>query len=252
MYTDPESGVTFPFFQSQVRDEFGEPQARKGIGRIDLAEFEKDFLHVKLWNHISWFGFEGNRVLAGPFKAALRALVAKGLQKELRTFDGCFNIRPPKAGGMRYSMHAYGLAVDLNAAQNGYGARPKFSPEFVSCFAANGFEWGGLWSPPGIDGMHFQLVWVKVRTGPLAPTAWAGGGGLPLPPVYRLTRPMQRGGGVFRLQCKLRDFGYLPDKADGVFGPKTEAAVKLAQRGAGLAETGVADDAFIKSLGVKL
>lgn len=273
MFTDPKTGITYPFFQSQV-GEFGQPNyegfARRWIVRIDLGEFKDAFSHVKDWNHGTWFGFSGNKVLEAPCMAALRAVAAKGLAQELCTFDGCFNIRPPKAGGMRYSMHAYGLALDLNAAQNAFGAKPRFSEAFVACFAANGFEWGGLWSPPGVDGMHFQIVWVKVRCGLLAPTAWGGNGaqeipasplkvqspqaGTPAPPVvYRLTSPTMRGEAVFKIQCRLNHLGYLrSDQTDWIYGPKTAAAVQDFQKGHGLVADGAAGPLTLAALGVTL
>lgn len=49
-----------------------------------------------------------------------------------------------------------------------------------------------------------------------------------------------KGAAVTRLQALLRDRGWLT-KVDGVYGSGTAAAVKKAQREAGLAQTGVAD-----------
>lgn len=66
----------------------------------------------------------------------------------------CFNIRK-KRGASTLSLHSFGVAVDLNAAWNGFGAKPTLSAGFVKCFTDAGFEWGGTWNTP--DGMHFQL-----------------------------------------------------------------------------------------------
>jgi hypothetical protein len=83
------------------------------------------------------------------------------------------------AGGTSLSMHAYGLAIDLNPVQNpfleGAGAMRRVSPDggdkyldrkdirpgmaetVVDVFADNGFLiWGGDWHDP-IDYQHFQL-----------------------------------------------------------------------------------------------
>jgi hypothetical protein len=54
------------------------------------------------------------------------------------------------------SMHAWGLAIDLNVSTNGYGARPKMDPRIVAIFEKWGFRWGGRWRIP--DGMHFELA----------------------------------------------------------------------------------------------
>jgi len=95
-----------------------------------------------------------NKALVGPLTAAFKALVGTGEVKFLKTWDGCFNIRPTK-GGSSPSLHSWGLAVDVNAAWNGFGKPPNLRPQFVKCFTDAGFDWGGAWSTP--DGMHFQL-----------------------------------------------------------------------------------------------
>ncbi|HEX9890169.1 MAG TPA: M15 family metallopeptidase [Nitriliruptorales bacterium] len=53
------------------------------------------------------------------------------------------------------SMHAWGLAVDINSRDNALGARPTMHPRIVEIFQSWGFEWGGHWTRP--DGMHFEL-----------------------------------------------------------------------------------------------
>ena len=53
------------------------------------------------------------------------------------------------------SLHSWGVAIDVNAAWNGFGKKPTLSKEFVKCFTDAGFDWGGLWAKP--DSMHFQL-----------------------------------------------------------------------------------------------
>jgi D-alanyl-D-alanine carboxypeptidase len=83
------------------------------------------------------------------------------------------------AGSNSLSMHAYGLAIDLNPVQNPFiqkvGANPEVSPksgenyldrgksrpgmaeQVVDIFADNGFSiWGGDWHNP-IDYQHFQV-----------------------------------------------------------------------------------------------
>ena len=54
------------------------------------------------------------------------------------------------------SLHAWGLAVDINVAQNPYGAEPRMDPRVVDAFERWGFTWGGRWRTP--DGMHFELI----------------------------------------------------------------------------------------------
>ena len=96
-----------------------------------------------------------NKAMSGPLLKAFKNLIETGHVKELKTWDGCFNIRPKKSGRTP-SLHSWGLAVDLNAAWNGYGRVPTLSAGFVKCFTDAGFDWGGLWKTK--DGMHFQLA----------------------------------------------------------------------------------------------
>lgn len=95
-----------------------------------------------------------NKLMVAPLEKAFRNLIKAGLAKELKTWDGCFNIR--KARGLSsMSLHSWAIAVDLNAAWNGLGKTPTLSARFVKCFTDAGFDWGGTWARK--DGMHFQL-----------------------------------------------------------------------------------------------
>lgn len=96
-----------------------------------------------------------NKDLVKPLEASFKALIDTGCVKELKTWDGCFNIRK-KRGLSSMSLHSWGIAIDVNAFENGLGKQPKLSPEFVKCFTDNGFIWGGTWTRK--DGMHFQLA----------------------------------------------------------------------------------------------
>lgn len=96
-----------------------------------------------------------NRELIRALTRALENVKARGLQDLIVTWDGCFNIRPSKGNRKSLSLHAWGLAVDINAAWNGYGKTPQQEPELVKAFKDAGFAWGGDWRKP--DGMHFEL-----------------------------------------------------------------------------------------------
>lgn len=96
-----------------------------------------------------------NKDLVGPLSKAFKALIDTGHVKELKTWDGCFNIRK-KRGLSSMSLHSWAIAVDVNAFENGLNQVPKLSAGFVKCFTDNGFEWGGNWKRK--DGMHFELA----------------------------------------------------------------------------------------------
>lgn len=95
-----------------------------------------------------------NKDLVKPLRQAFANLIARGKLDELRSWDGCFNIRPQR-GGSTWSLHSWGIAIDVNAAWNQLGKAPTLTNGFVQCFTDAGFDWGGNWKRP--DGMHFQL-----------------------------------------------------------------------------------------------
>ena len=96
-----------------------------------------------------------NKDLVQPLWQALQNLIKRDLACHIMTWDGCFNIRKKK-GGSSYSLHSWGIAIDINAAWNGFREDPQMPLEVVKCFTDAGFEWGGYWEDPK-DGMHFQL-----------------------------------------------------------------------------------------------
>lgn len=95
-----------------------------------------------------------NKDMVKPLENAFRNLIKTGYVKELKTWDGCFNIRN-KRGLSSMSLHSWGIAIDVNAFENGLNQTPKLSQGFVKCFTDSGFDWGGTWTRK--DGMHFQL-----------------------------------------------------------------------------------------------
>lgn len=125
---------------------YGEPEKEKAMVLWDVpAELEIGVIPKRIYC---------NRDLVDPLTDALHALIISGCVNELRTWDGCFNIRRKRGSGTP-SLHSWGVAIDVNAAWNRFGARPTLSSQFVECFTKNGFDWGGEWSVP--DGMHFQI-----------------------------------------------------------------------------------------------
>jgi hypothetical protein len=67
---------------------------------------------------------------------------------------------------------------------------------------------------------------INYETGPVVP--------LVTPTVYRLTSPYMTGGAIREVQERLQVLGYALGRADGVYGPRTYAAVLEFQRDKGL------------------
>lgn len=130
-----------------AQSKYGAPEKYKNMILWDVpAELEIGVIPKKLYC---------NKDIIGPLSMAFKALIDTGKVAELKTFDGCFNIRYQRGSRTAASLHSWGIAIDVNAAWNGLGEEPQLSPEFVKCFTDNGFDWGGTWKRK--DGMHFQL-----------------------------------------------------------------------------------------------
>jgi hypothetical protein len=95
-----------------------------------------------------------NRDLVAPLGIAFANVISRGLASEIRTWDGCFNVRR-KRGATSSSLHSWGIAIDINAAWNQFGKKGNMSTELAQCFIDAGFDWGATWKTP--DFMHFQL-----------------------------------------------------------------------------------------------
>lgn len=137
---------------------------------MSFKEFAEPFAHVRDFEGNKWgLKIYGHEAMEAPLREAFHNIVDRGFADQLKTYDGCFNIRAMK-GGSHYSVHSWGLAVDFNAAQNPFGGPVRFTKAFIRCFADASFEPGAAWHTP--DGMHFQLPWTQDWRGsenPLAP-----------------------------------------------------------------------------------
>ena len=68
--------------------------------------------------------------------------------------------------------------------------------------------------------------------------------------VYALSKRGSRGNEVRNIQSRLSSWGYNPGAVDGVYGPKTEAAVKKFQRNNNLTPDGIAGPATLAKIGL--
>lgn len=106
--------------------------------------------------------------IAEPLKAVFNELLAvygypKIKELGIDLFGGCFNYRQMR-GGSSYSVHAWGLAIDLDPARNQLNetdrtarfARPEYKA-MIDIFYKHGFV--SLGREKNYDWMHFQ--WEK-------------------------------------------------------------------------------------------
>jgi hypothetical protein len=98
-----------------------------------------------------------NRDMVLMLEKALELLVERGVSHELKTFDGCYQIRSIRGKVGIVSAHSYGIALDFNAKENPLNGNVTFSKEFLQCFEEAGFTLGANFARK--DGMHFSLGW---------------------------------------------------------------------------------------------
>lgn len=98
-----------------------------------------------------------NKDMHAPLARAFELAKIAGVAHELKTFDGCFNVRWVRGRPGVPSFHSFGVAIDLNAAENPLGGASKLSPVLVDCFKVAGFDWGGDFKSR-TDPQHFQLA----------------------------------------------------------------------------------------------
>ena len=131
---------------AQALKKYGEPSLEKNMTVWDVpTELEIGVIPKKIYC---------NKDLVKPLEQAFKNLIERNFVKELKTWDGCFNLRK-KRGLASMSLHSWGIAIDINAAWNGLGKTPVLSAGFVKCFTDAGFYWGGNFKRK--DGMHFEL-----------------------------------------------------------------------------------------------
>lgn len=96
-----------------------------------------------------------------PLRAALERCVILGDGYAIRTI-GCFAPRMKRSNSGELSLHAFGCAVDINAAENPQArlgtpdCRRDIPDAWVEAFESAGWTWGGHFPRP--DPMHFQLA----------------------------------------------------------------------------------------------
>lgn len=133
-------------FPKDCLNKYGNPVLEKNMVLWDVpTELEIGVIPKKLYC---------NKDIIAPLSKAFKNLIDREFIKELKTFDGCFNIRKQR-GASSQSLHSWGVAIDVNASWNGLGKKPTLSTGFVKCFKDAGFDWGGDFKR--LDGMHFQL-----------------------------------------------------------------------------------------------
>ena len=148
-------------------NKFGNPYEKKFINTLILwdvpAELEVGAIPNKIYCH---------PIFKERMENVLREIKDLNLGGLIKTYDGCYNPRAIRGYEMllrkaissnnaeliiKYtSTHAWALAIDLNAFENGLNKTPKIDKRIVNIFKKHGFRWGGDFKR--LDGMHFEVI----------------------------------------------------------------------------------------------
>jgi hypothetical protein len=147
-----------PARPAELKARFGEPAVGLPYGD-DWVTLDPGFLNrhivtrpVPLLGNVTC-----HRRMIPALRSALAALERRGLGRLVRAdeYAGCYAPRRIQPSGT-LSLHAWGLALDLNAASNPVGGRSNQDPRLVRTMERHGFYWGGDF-PTVPDPMHFEF-----------------------------------------------------------------------------------------------
>ena len=152
------TGPPGPARPAQLKVMFGEPAVGLPYGD-DWVRLDPGFLRRYIVaRRVPILGtVTCHRKMIPPLRAALGELARRGLSRLVNPGDyaGCYAPRRIQARG-QLSLHAWGVAIDLNASANPFMGRSRQDRRLVRTMQQHGFTWGGEW-PTRPDPMHFEL-----------------------------------------------------------------------------------------------
>jgi hypothetical protein len=152
------AGPVGPARPAQLKVLFGEPAVGLPYGD-DWVRLDPGFVrrHIVTRRVPILGAVTCHRKMIGPLRAALGELARRGLSRLVNPGDyaGCYAPRRIQPRG-QLSLHAWGVAIDLNASANPFMGRSRQDRRLVRTMERHGFTWGGDW-PTRPDPMHFEL-----------------------------------------------------------------------------------------------
>lgn len=107
-----------------------------------------------------------NKDMGTALIIVLRALIAAGVAKEIKSFDGSYNVRPQRNSNVP-STHCFSMSIDLNAHDNPFGHTKQeditsgltpFSDKFLQVWRDHGWVDGADFCAGRGDLMHFEYT----------------------------------------------------------------------------------------------
>lgn len=141
---------------TEVKAIFGDPLAAGWQGaNLAFCEVAPTLKAFPIKKGSTARGFYCHKLLVPVFQAVFDEIALSGLTEEIKTFDGCFNIRKIRGSSTTMSLHSWAIAIDLNYKGNELGnAKPEMDSKVIAIFKKHGFYWGGNFKRK--DGMHFE------------------------------------------------------------------------------------------------
>lgn len=143
-----------PHGYEEIRSLFGDP-AGPAFEAANVVVFD---LPYQLW----YAGgpvvrSRAHRLMVPIFQAVFSDLLGSGLSEHARDYGGIYANRAIRGSSSgRRSTHAWGIAVDINPAENALGTAGRMHEGVIQTFQRHGFQWGGLFRRK--DPMHFQYA----------------------------------------------------------------------------------------------
>jgi hypothetical protein len=152
------AGPVGPARPVQLKVRYGEPAVGLPYGS-DWIRLDPGFLrrHIVTRRVPILGSVTCHRAMIRPLRAALAGLRRRGLSRLVNPGDyaGCYAPRRIQPRG-QLSLHAWGVAIDINASANPFMGRSRQDRRLVRTMQRHGFTWGGDW-PTRPDPMHFEL-----------------------------------------------------------------------------------------------
>lgn len=135
--------------RQMILSKYGEPGHEYELKYMSTWEFGDKY---------PWFPVKHiycNKEFGVQLDRAFHDLQVVGVHTEIKTFDGCYNIRNTR-GTALISLHSWGMAIDLNASMEKLGQiNTHWSDKFIEIMREHVY-WGGDYKGRK-DPMHFSL-----------------------------------------------------------------------------------------------
>jgi len=147
---------------------FGDPVPHIGPDGLIMRSWEQSILDSAelpaplplSWNRaVEVRRFKCHRLLVPHFEAALKRIFqSPEAWASIGDFGGCYAYRAQRGTRDTLSTHCWGIAIDLDVADNPMGGAPRVHERTIESFEMEGFLWGGRFAGKRRDPMHFEFA----------------------------------------------------------------------------------------------